>query len=158
MNAPEAFVKNVSLGLVLDAKGKWVPLAQPLAVERSVLRHLAEGEVLHDGKWMAIATCLATRSNASSGDAGNPDVDAEHIANKKGIPWVVVSCNTGEQHLAPTSLTPLIRQSGASVDGDESDPWETSKGLPLYVKTIALVAAGLVAVAAIIFVIVKVFF
>ena len=148
--------------MVLDAKGKWAPMAQPLAVERGVLRHLEAGEVMHEGKWVPIAHCLAARSANGAALVGSSSAqshDAEHISNKKGIPWVVVSCSTGEQHLAPGSLLPLIRQSGAHLEGNgDPDPWDTDKGLPLHIKTIALAAASLVAVGLVVWVVVKVFF
>lgn len=159
---PETVVKNLSLGMVLDTKGKWVPLSQPLAIERGVLRHLEAGEVMFEGKWIPIAQCLASRACAAPGSVGGElkDAqanDAEHISTKKGIPWVVVSCETGEQHLAPSSLLPLIRQSGASIDG-EADPWESSKGLPLYVKAIGIAAASIAALGIIVWAVLKVFF
>ena len=162
MKIPETIVKNVELGLVLDGKGNWVPLAQLKAIERTVLNHLEAGEVLHEGTW----TSLEKLTNNSSGALGamkaqGGDVhahEAAHISNKKAIPWVVVSCNTGEQHLAHENMLPLIRQSGASDDDSESayDLWENAQGLPL--KKIAFVAAGIVALAAIVVIAVKILF
>jgi hypothetical protein len=162
MNIPENVLNPVSLGLVLDNRGIWVPIAQIKVVESNFLKHLEAGEVLHEGKWISMEKCFALRSKTSGIAQGNIEnahaPDAERISTKKGIPWVVVSCDTGEQHLAPDNLLSLIHQSGVfddELDGNP-DPWESAGRLPL--KTIALAAGGIVGLSVVIFVIIKVVF
>jgi hypothetical protein len=115
MNITETIIDNVVRGLVLDAKGKWVPLGQMIGVEYNVLKHLEAGEVLCQGQWMSIKKSkemaadgrIPASSNASSNDA-------DHISQKKPIPWIVVSLNSGEQHLAHEKYLPIIRQASSA--------------------------------------------
>ena len=109
-------IDNVVRGLVLDAKGKWVPLAQMMAIEYNVLKHLEVGEVLHNGQWMSIQKCKQVQTAGQMQPQGPnaPSNDADHISQKKPIPWIVVSCNTGEQHVAHEKYLPLIRQAASA--------------------------------------------
>jgi hypothetical protein len=112
MNVTETIIDNVLRGLVLDVKGKWVPLTQMISVEYNVLKHLETGEVLCQGQWLSIKKSKEIEA-AGQTPSSNPNMlssDADHISQKKPIPWIVVSCNTGEQHLAHEKYLPLIRQ------------------------------------------------
>jgi hypothetical protein len=116
MDVTETIIDNVARGLILDTKGKWVPLSHMMAVEKSVLKHLEAGEVLCQGQWISIQKCkklLATGQKRTS-DFNAPSRDADHISQKKPVPWIVVSCNTGEQHLAQEQYLRLIRQATAA--------------------------------------------
>jgi hypothetical protein len=121
MNITNSIIDNVVRGLVLDSKGAWIPIAQMKAVEYSVLAHLEAGEVLHNGKWMGFEQCreMKTKGEVNETASDAPVSEADHISNKKSIPWIVVSCHTGEQQLAPDSLIPLISQA-ASAEKDSA--------------------------------------
>jgi hypothetical protein len=117
MNITQTIVDNVVRGLVLDERGKWVPLAQMKAIESGVLRHLAAGDVLFNGQWVSIRKCkelMAGGPQPRPGDLTMSSADAEHISGKKASPWVVVSLNTGEQHLAHDHYLRLLRQATAA--------------------------------------------
>jgi hypothetical protein len=49
VNVADTIIDNVERGLVLDTKGNWVPLSRMMVIEKSVLKHLEAGEVLHQG-------------------------------------------------------------------------------------------------------------
>jgi len=111
LKVPKKISDNLALGLVLDFKGKWVPITQLKSAEAAVLKHLEAGEVLLGGKWTSIKKSLdAKRNEPQAEDKEAHSADAQHILNKKGIPWIVVSCDTGEQHLASGEYLSIIRQ------------------------------------------------
>ena len=111
LKVPKKISDNLALGLVLDFKGKWVPITQLKSAEATVLKHLEAGEVLLGGKWTSIKKRLdAKRNEPQAEDKEAHSADAQHILNKKGIPWIVVSCDTGEQHLASGEYLSIIRQ------------------------------------------------
>lgn len=60
MNAFEKVKEHLSKGLVLDDRGQWVPLSERLTCEKSFREHLAKGEVLVDGEWVALDRALAS--------------------------------------------------------------------------------------------------
>jgi hypothetical protein len=111
LNVTETIIDNVVRGLVLDAKGQWIPLSQMMAIEYNVLKHLEAGEVLYNGQWVSIQKCkeMSAGGQLQPFDPNAPTHEADHISQKKPIPWIVVSCNTGEQHLAHEKYLPLIR-------------------------------------------------
>jgi hypothetical protein len=47
-------------------------------------------------------------------ESGAVSNDVEHISQKRPVPWIVVSCNTGEQKLAQEQHLRLIRQAAAA--------------------------------------------
>jgi hypothetical protein len=112
MNVTETIIDNVLRGLVLDAKGKWVPLSQMIGVEYNVLKHLEAGEVLCQGQWLGIKKCKEQMTAGQPEDtlAAASSNEVEHISQKKPTPWIVVSCNSGEQHLAHDKYMQIIRQ------------------------------------------------
>jgi hypothetical protein len=116
MNITQTIIDNVVRGLVLDERGKWIPLSQMKAIESGVLRHLEAGDVLFNGQWVSIQKCkeLTAGGQPHQGDLAMASSDADHISRKKASPWVVVSCKTGEQHLAHDQFLRLIRQATAA--------------------------------------------
>jgi hypothetical protein len=112
LKVPQKIRDNLALGLVLDFKGKWVPIIQLKSAEAAVLKHLEAGEVLLGDKWTSIKKSIEAKRNepAQAEDKEAHSADAQHIFNKKGIPWIVVSCDTGEQHLASDEYLSIIRQ------------------------------------------------
>lgn len=46
--------KKVLDGYVIDEKGNWITINDKVERERSFIKHLEAGEVLHDGKWTKI--------------------------------------------------------------------------------------------------------
>jgi hypothetical protein len=116
MNVTETIIDNVVRGLVLDTKGKWIPLARMMAIEQSVLKHLEAGEVLHQGQWISIQKCknIISTGNRRTNDFNASSNDVDHISQKRPVPWIVVSCNTGEQQLAHEQYLRLIRQATAA--------------------------------------------
>jgi hypothetical protein len=126
-------------------------------MENEILKHLEAGEVLLEDKWVSIYNGFAARSPSAPGAENNNKEApaAENIFNKKGIPWVVVSCETGEQHLAPDSLVGRLHQSGADDDNDHLDSWEKARRMPVN-KIILLASIGIAVIAVVAFVIVKI--
>ncbi len=119
MNITETIINNVVRGMVLDIKGNWVPIAQMKMIEHNVLKHLEAGEVLHDGQWISMRKFKTISSQTfQATDPTHHSHEADHISNKRPIPWVVVSCNSGEQYQAPDTMLPLIRQVMKDNDGD----------------------------------------
>jgi hypothetical protein len=119
MNITQTIIDNVVRGLVLDGRGKWVPIAQMKAIESGVLRHLESGDVLWNGQWVSIQKCREMAAGGQQhGDLSIASSDADHISRKKAAPWMVVSCNTGEQHLAHDQYLRLIRQATAAEKED----------------------------------------
>jgi hypothetical protein len=112
LKVPKKISDNLALGLVLDFKGKWVPIIQLKSAEAAVLKHLEAGEILLGDKWTSIKKSIEAKRNepAQAEDKEAHSADAQHIFNKKGIPWIVVSCDTGEQHLASDEYLSIIRQ------------------------------------------------
>jgi hypothetical protein len=122
MNITDTIIDNVVRGLVLDSKGNWIPIAQMKAIECNVLQHLKAGEVLWNGKWVALQKCKEMKSQGPIQESPSDALsrDADHISNKKPIPWIVVSCHSGEQQLAPESLIPLISQAASAEKDSKS--------------------------------------
>jgi hypothetical protein len=121
MNITQTIIDNVVRGLVLDERGKWITLAQMKAIESGVLRHLEAGDVLFNGQWVSIQKCrelMAGGQQQRPSDLTMSSSDADHISRKKASPWVVVSCSTGEQHLAHDQYLRLIRQATAAEKGE----------------------------------------
>jgi len=103
----------VHAGMVLNDRGKWVPIAELVKKERTFLGHLTGGEVLHDGAWVKMealrkstvapqppATTIATDSVASAAEPtemiGAPD---ETI----GMTTEAVAALMGQDDAAPAS-------------------------------------------------------
>jgi hypothetical protein len=122
MNVTEKIIDYVLRGLVLDDKGKWVPLSQMIEVEHNVLKHLESGEVLCQGQWLSIIKSRELLGSGTSGKTNSavPSNEADHISQKKPTPWIVVSVNTGEQHLAHDKYMHLIRQAAAAEKHHEN--------------------------------------
>jgi hypothetical protein len=122
MNVTEKIIDYVLRGLVLDDKGHWVPLSQMIGVEYNVLRHLEAGEVLCQGQWLSISKCKEILGAGKSDEtiSGTVSSEADHISQKKPTPWIVVSVNTGEQHVAHDSFMHLIRQASAAEKHHQS--------------------------------------
>jgi hypothetical protein len=114
MNVTETIIDSVLRGLVLDARGKWVPLSQMIGVEYNVLKHLEAGEVLYQGQWHSIQKCKEMIFAGQADETFAASNDADHISRKKPVPWIVVSCNTGEQHLAHEKYLHVIRQAASA--------------------------------------------
>jgi hypothetical protein len=112
MSVSEIIFDNVVRGLVLDVKGKWVPLAEMMEIEYNVLKHLEAGQVLYNGQWVSIQKCKEIQAVGQMQSSGGnvPSSDADHISQKKPDSWVVVSCNSGEQQIARDDYLSLIRQ------------------------------------------------
>lgn len=51
---PDSILNNIISGKVLDDHGAWVPIAAMLAKERDFLRHLQDGQVIVDERWVTI--------------------------------------------------------------------------------------------------------
>jgi hypothetical protein len=85
MNGHDRIEKNVVDGLVMDEQGQWVPIAAKLAQEREFLRHLENGEVLHQKRWMPIAEMKALQNQISSGTpkASEPAVEELRVSDVK---------------------------------------------------------------------------
>ncbi len=114
MNITETIIDNVLRGLVLDARGKWVPLSQMIGVEYNVLKHLEAGEVLCQGQWLSIKKGKELLAAGHPEETVSTSSEADHISRKKPVPWIVVSCSTGEQHLAHDKYMHIIRQAAAA--------------------------------------------
>jgi hypothetical protein len=153
MNALDTIKNNVTRGLVMDSKGNWVSIASLKAIEHNVLMHLEAGEVLYEGTWERIRNLKPSKSHSPRiGQSPEPRADhstmlvndVEHITNKKAIPWTVISLRTGEQHTAPESMIPIIRDIGPpeGVLDDSSNTWENATKSQL--KIIALVSSAII--------------
>jgi hypothetical protein len=116
MNVTQMVIDNVVRGLVLDARGKWIPIAQMKALESNVLRHLVGGNVFCNGSWVSIQKCKELMVSGQYQPEGMAVAsnEADQISQKKGSSWVVVSCNTGEERLAEDQYLRLIRQAAAA--------------------------------------------
>jgi hypothetical protein len=167
MNAVDTIKNKVARGLVMDIKGNWVSMASLRSIERNVLMHLENGEVLYEGKWARLNTLkIATQNSPGNGIPPAPKTDhisvsandIELVTNKKAIPWKVVSLSTGEQHSAPENMIPVIREIGLEEGAPESPSsvWENATNSQL--KIIALVASAIVLLSLAIFIGIRLIF
>lgn len=60
-----AFEERIISGFVLDDFGTWIPLAERKKVEEEVLAHLADGCLLHEGRWLGFDEVKIARTNAA---------------------------------------------------------------------------------------------
>jgi hypothetical protein len=144
MNALDTIKDKVTRGLVMDIKGNWVSIASLKALEHNVLMHLEAGEVLYEGKWSRIKNLPHQHGSQPPVHSDTLVNDVEHIANKKAIPWTVISLSTGEQHTAPESMLPVIRDIGPTEGAldDSSNIWGNAAKSQL--KIIALVSSAII--------------
>jgi hypothetical protein len=67
MNALKTITQRIEDGFVLNEQGRWLYMAEQRIYERRVIEQIVNGNVLVDGKWVAIgeARRLALRSKAA---------------------------------------------------------------------------------------------
>ncbi len=65
-----AFEERVISGFVLDDSGAWIPLSERKKVEEEVLSQLADGRLLHEGRWLGFDEMKIARTNAAKAHAG----------------------------------------------------------------------------------------
>jgi hypothetical protein len=70
------FEERVCAGYVLDDAGTWIPLADREKVEREVVANLAEGRILHDGRWLTFAEAKSAHAQARA-SAPPPEEERE---------------------------------------------------------------------------------
>jgi len=67
MDIPDHIRNAVYAGQVLDDDGKWKPLDQVLAKEKEFLKHLENGDVLVDDRWVPLALAREQQNQRSPG-------------------------------------------------------------------------------------------
>jgi hypothetical protein len=67
---PDSILNNIISGRVLDDNGAWVPIAAMLAKERDFLRHLQDGQVIIDDRWVTIEEAKKANEGPANSSEG----------------------------------------------------------------------------------------
>jgi hypothetical protein len=138
----QEFERNVLQGFVLDRKGRWRPVDEVVDEETDFLRHLENGEVLENGRWVKLDDII--KKEAPLPVAEKP-VSEQHEEIVKEESHPVVS----EQRLPVEAVAPVsspeeepMTTPSAPAKEAETETQKTAKDPAVFMDTVVMETAA----------------
>ena len=85
MSASNRIKELVYSGMVLDEHGMWITLGENLRKEKKFIKHLEQGEILHNGKWVILSDILQQNKVPDSNPSSQTSSSADTIDDETTI-------------------------------------------------------------------------
>ncbi|MBD3421127.1 MAG: hypothetical protein GF398_13505 [Chitinivibrionales bacterium] len=134
-------------GLVLDEKGRWVPIARKVAMEREFFSHLERGQVLINRKWLSVDQALSLGNEQGQNEQGQNE-QPQPVAAAASRDTAAHESDTGvcETDSPPGPQKPIRQEQISDDNADAAEPEfadettmfgsEFEKTMPLTISTV----------------------